>query len=123
MADSQKKARPVVPVSNEPDLHLPIELFQNEVLRPILKVQHDILLAAFHHVRKSFSDDWEELKKSKKTKMVQALMLKNGPLKNTIIGIVIGQLEMEEMDTYLKDKKEYDRRITGMSMQRIQSTF
>ncbi len=122
MVSSDKKLRPTVPIPNSPDVQKPIELFQNEVLRPILKVQHEILVAIFHHTRRSFSDDWEELKKNKKSKLIADLILKNGPLKNALIGIVIGQLEGEEIEQYLQDKKEYDRRITRMIIQRIQST-
>ncbi|GAB5418870.1 MAG: hypothetical protein Crog4KO_01490 [Crocinitomicaceae bacterium] len=123
MANSEKKPRPIVPIPNSADVQKPIELFQSEVLRPILKVQHDILVATFHYTRRNFSDDWEELKKNKKSKLISDLILKNGPLKNTLIGIVVGQLEGDEIEEYLQDKKEYDRRITRMTIQRIQSTI
>lgn len=123
MASAEKKERPIVPISNDADLHKPVELFQNEVLRPILKLQHDILLAIFHSYRMKFTEDWEELKKNKKKKFISDLLMKNGPLKNTVVGIIVGQLELSEIDDYLKDRKEYDRRISRMVIQRIQSTI
>jgi len=121
MAKSEKKIRPTVVIPNTPDKHLPIELFQNEVLRPILKLQHSVLFALFHHTERSFSNDWGNLKKELKLERIETLIMKNGPLRNVLVGVVVGQLEEAEMKVYLKDKREYDRRIVRMVVQRIQS--
>lgn len=123
MADLNKKERPEISIPNSADKHLPLELFQNEVLRPIIKLQHDILLASFHLCRERFCKDWELLTNAKKKAYISDLLQKNGPLKNTIIGIVIGQFDLDEMEAYSKDRKEYDRRISGMVIQRVKSTL
>lgn len=119
----EKKVRPKVTVPNTAEQHLPVELFQNEVLRPILKLQHPILVAFFHQCRTKFTEDWEALKKNKKKAAIDNLMTKQAPLRHAIQGIIIGQMNEEEFSAYLLHQKEYDRRINRMTIQRIQSTL
>ncbi len=46
------KKRPTVNIDNNPEIHLENELFQNEVLRPVLKMQHEITLKLFNvHIK------------------------------------------------------------------------
>ena len=49
------KERPIVNIDNKTEIHLEKELFQNEVLRPILKMQHDITLNLFRNHIDNFS--------------------------------------------------------------------
>ncbi len=61
------KKRPIVNIDNKPEIHLDKELFQNEVLRPVLKMQHEITLKLFLNHITNLSIEWNDLKKSKKT--------------------------------------------------------
>ncbi len=117
------KERPKINVENRREVHLQSELFQNEVLRPILKMQHDITLKIFHnHIDKS-SIKWNQLNQIKKVKCIDDQLSKNGQIKHLIIGLIVGQFNDLEIDQYLRNAKEYNKRIIQMSKQRIQSTI
>ena len=117
------KERPKINVSNRREVHLESELFQNEVLRPILKMQHDIILKTFHnHIDKS-SIKWNQLNQIKKVKCVDDQLSKNVQIKHLIIGLIVGLLNDLELVQYLKNSKEYNKRIIQMTKQRIQSTI
>jgi hypothetical protein len=86
------KKRPVVNIDNKPEMHLKNELFQNEVLRPILKMQHDITLNLFFSHINNLGIIWDDLKKSKKTQCVDNQLSKNIQFKNLVIGIIVGHV-------------------------------
>ena len=117
------KERPKINVVNGREVHLESELFQNEALRPILKMQHDIILKIFHnHIVKS-SIKWNQLNQIKKVKCVDNQLSKNVQFKHLIIGLIVGHLSDLELDQYLRNVKEYNKRIIQMTKQRIQSTI
>lgn len=117
------KKRPIVNINNKPEIHLENELFQNEVLRPVLKMQHEITLKLFNSHIINLGIVWNDLKKSKKTQCVENQLSKNIQLKNLIIGIVVGQFKELEMDKYLINYREFNKRILQMTTQRIVSTI
>ena len=117
------KKRPVVNIDNKPEMHLKNELFQNEVLRPILKMQHDITLNLFFSHINNLGIIWDNLKKSKKTQCVDNQLSKNIQFKNLVIGIIVGQFNELELDKYLSNSREYNKRILQMTNQRIVSTI
>ena len=117
------KERPNINLTNRREVHLKTELFQNEVLRPILKMQHDIILKTFHnHIEKS-SIKWTQLIQIKKLKCVNDQLSKNLQIKHLIIGLIVGHLNDLEINQYLRNTKEYNKRIILMAKQRIQSTI
>ena len=117
------KERPNINLKNRREVHLESELFQNEVLRPILKMQHDIILKTFHnHIEKS-SINWTQLNQIKKVKCVNDQLSKNLQIKHLIIGLIVGHLNDLEINQYLSNTKEYNKRIIQMAKQRIQSTI
>ena len=117
------KKRPIVNIDNKPEIHLENELFQNEVLRPILKMQHEITLKLFSNHIDNLGIAWKDLKKSKKNQYVENQLSKNIQFKNLVIGVVAGQFNELEMDKYLLDSREYNKRILQMTIQRIVSTI
>jgi hypothetical protein len=100
-----------------------LEQFQNDKLRPILKLQHEILLALFHS---SLSRDkvlFVELKADEKRSKLDQLFQKDLSFKNQSIGAVIGMLTVDEYTVYTKDTSAHNRRIITMLKQRIMSTY
>ena len=117
------KERPIVNIENKPNIHLEIELFQNKVLRPILKMQHDLILCVFNEHIHKLSIQWKGLMKGKQLECVDNQLTQNVQLKNTIIGVIIGQLNESEIEQYFINSRDYNKRIIRMSIQRIQSTI
>ncbi len=117
------KERPIVPIEMRPEAHLSEELFQNEVLRPIVKMQHDLMLAVFQLHISRFEKDWEAVSIQKKKAVVRNQLLKNAILKNIVVGMTIGQFTPEEMTRYSENPKNYDKRIVQMVTERLLSTL
>ncbi|HAV26598.1 MAG TPA: hypothetical protein DCX01_10515 [Bacteroidetes bacterium] len=100
-----------------------LEQFQNVKLRPILKLQHEILLALFQSSWSRNKVSFAELKAEEKRSKLDQLFQKNLSSKNQSIGAVIGMLTVDEYTVYTKDTSAHNRRIITMLKQRILSTF
>jgi hypothetical protein len=97
-----------------------IELFQNEVLRPILKFQHDLWLLEWQQnaiflVVKSLNNQTEQ------RKMLQILFSKNSGLVQRYIGMTAGYFTLTEFQYYLETKNEVDKRIKELLLTRFLS--
>ena len=117
------KERPAVDIKNKMEVHLAIELFQNVTLRPVLKLQHELILKLFHSHIDKLSINWNELNKLKQSETVNNQFIKNIQIRNLILGVIVGQLDEVEIEKYLIDCREYNKRIIQMTIQRIISTL
>ena len=114
--DSKKLSiRPVLNLSSE----IPIEDFQNKTVRPILKLQHDLILHFFIFFCNKQKVDILNIEKDKFNKTVNAITKKNTTLKNIFIGIIIGQFTVNEFKFYKENDSEINKRILTMIGQRI----
>ena len=111
-----------------PNLEIPIletssaeELFQNQTLRPILKMQNETFLMFFGQYSKKQNVNFAELSLEKKLIFVDKSLQNDSVLKNTLIGIVIGMLTPTELETYLEKGKDFNKRIMAMLTERIKS--
>lgn len=98
----------------------PIEKFQNEVLRPILKFQHELLLAEWK-VNPLFKQIKENPHPAQQRKLLSAVFSKNIPLLQRFTGMVIGMLTIEEYLFYLSEKTVIDKRIKELLLTRFLS--
>lgn len=113
------------------NLELPIDTsghsdrisFQNEVLRPILKFQHDILVLAFQEYidKKKFSVENSDSKKVES--FIEKAFANDQLWKKNICGLITGHFTSIEYASYLVDKRETDKRIITMATKRIVSVF
>ena len=108
-------------VITEPTTVSEIEAFQNEVLRPILKLQHDLLVIELetNPLILQFIQKYKSFE-AKQTALKQFL-LHNRELKHQFIGQITGLFTNEEYLRYKSHKKELDKRIFAMTIERILS--
>lgn len=100
-----------------------IELFQNEVLRPVIKYQHELImnLVKAHPL---FSKVVEH--KGPRTEFQQRVkdfISSQTALKNHLIGSVLGLLTETEIVFYTNHSNELNKRIHGMVCQRVADTL
>lgn len=96
-----------------------IEFFQNNVIRPVLKFQNDLVIDIFknhlfkHHITIDYlnSIQLEEL--------VSRTVKKDNHLKYLFIGAIVGMMTGDEMIIYFSNEKEFNKRIINMVIQRI----
>lgn len=117
----QSKARPSIASISNLDTKTALEAYQNIVLRPIIKMQHKILLAHFEATIKTLKLDLSELNKEKRTRAIRGLFLNNHRFKAEMKGIILGCMDVDEYQTYLLHASEYNKRIFDMLCQRVES--
>ena len=100
-----------------------IETFQNEVLRPILKYQHDIVIQLT--LKESlFQKQISTISAiQQKRNLIKRFFLSQPNFKYFLIGQICGLLTSTEFEYYLNSKKELDKRISNMLADRILSNY
>jgi hypothetical protein len=99
------------------------EIFQNETLRPILKLQHELIITLAQEFLKSRNVTWEKVKEKDPFQWLNINIKRDIPFKNQLIGMVIGQFSKNELDKYLTFQKEMNKRIINMMTERIISHY
>ena len=95
------------------------ERFQNETLRPIIKLQHDLLVAYFKEYLLTKKFRFDEVSNIKKNEFLTTAFKKDNSLKIELRGIVIGQFTTDEFAIYRTNKSDFNKRIMAMIQQRI----
>jgi len=120
MRDSQLlKIRPELNLSNQNATTL--EVFQNQTLRPILKLQHQITLLAllqsnqFSKIKDKLDlDDTNQLRLS-----LTQYISSDRPFRSRLIGCIIGMMTLDELTFYFKYESEFNKRIITMQKERF----
>lgn len=107
-----------IPISEE---STEVENFQNQTLRPILKLQNDLYVALFESYAMRQKSDYETLSGAKKRTFIEQSLQKDMVVKNTFIGITIGLFTIDEIAVYATQSKDYNRRIITMLIERLKS--
>ena len=103
------------------DTTTPAEIFQNQTLRPILKLQNDLYLSLFTNYSLRQKADFTSLSSFKKQMFIEQSLQKDAVLKNTFIGMTIGMFTLEELEVYQSDSKVFNKRIITMLIERLKS--
>ena len=100
-----------------------IERFQNEVLRPIIKMQNNLLVAFFKNYIKNNKIKFNTLKPEVQENKINTILTKDINFKNILIGSIIGHLEENEIEIYFKYKTEINKRIIQIIKQKLHDNF
>jgi hypothetical protein len=96
------------------------EQFQNEVLRPVLKFQHELFLhewqenPIFQPVQKANTIE-------ERRQLLAKLFSKQTPYIQRLVGMIVGLFTQEEYQFYLKEKVVLDKRIRALLITRLLS--
>ena len=101
---------------------LDIEKFQNEVIRPTIKMQHNLLIVFFKNYINDIKIDFVNLKKEKQNEKINSILTKDTNFKNILLGSVIGHFSISELTFYYKNTPELKRRIIQIIKQRLQDS-
>ncbi len=97
------------------------ESFQNEVLRPILKLQNDLFLAIFRHYILKSKVDFHNFTIDKKLAFIEHAIQKDSKFRNTCRGMVLALFTMDEYVAYIKNASNLNRRMMSMLIERLKS--
>ena len=97
------------------------EIFQNATLRPILKLQNDLIVLIFQNYVNQIKLPFKGFTVEKKMSSIATIISKDIQLQNTLKGIVIGLFTTEEYHYYSKTISNSNKRIKAMLIERLQS--
>lgn len=99
-----------------------VEAFQNSTIRPIIKLQHDVILWVFDN-EKQFQFAIANSKNEEDYWRIASVWLQKQPkVRNLLLGVIIGHFTLEEMRQYQLIKQELNKRIIQMILQRLTDT-
>jgi hypothetical protein len=96
------------------------ERFQNQTLRPILKLQNDLLLATFSNYIKKMKNTFYELKLENRMNYITKSIQKDIKFRNSLKGMITGQFTIEEYELYIKNSSGLNKRMMNMVIKRLQ---
>tara|TARA_Y100000991_G_scaffold123487_2_gene93149 strand:- start:5 stop:376 length:372 start_codon:yes stop_codon:yes gene_type:complete len=114
-----EKVRPILPESLVEGNLKEEELFQNMVLRPVIKMQHDILILRVQSYFLSKKVVFHMMDKKKRINAIESAFQNDNPFKKEIQGMILGQLNPEEFQRYLKSERSMNKRIIQMVRNRM----
>ena len=117
--ENPKNKRPLLSQEILHGISAPEEEFQNRVLRPIIKMQSDLLMLHTLSKIKELKIDWPQINIEEKRKILLQLFSKNQSFKSELVGMVVGHFTVEEYDVYLTMQKETNRRINQIIHNRM----
>ena len=97
------------------------EVFQNATLRPILKLQNDLILLVFQNYIRKNNIPFNNFSVDKKMSTIETIIAKDIQLQNTLKGIVISLFTSDECVFYFNTVSSCNKRIKAMLIERLQS--
>jgi len=122
MIDRSQKlldVRPEIPNAQITNTMRAEEKFQNGTLRPIIKLQNDLLIATFKNYVRKYKNAFFELSLEQRMKYIENAIQKDIKYRNALKGIIIGQFTVEEYATYIENSSALNKRMMNMTIERL----
>ena len=122
--DSQLIAiRPIIPSAQVNDTMSADEQFQNGTLRPVVKLQNDLLVEAFRNYITKHKNVFYNLTIERRMEYIANAIQKDIKFRNSLKGMVIGQFTLEEYRTYIQNSSALNKRMMNLVRERLQSNM
>jgi hypothetical protein len=96
-----------------------VERFQNSTLRPIIKLQHPLILLVFKNFIAKTDRSFLKNSAEKRKEFIQVSLNKNQRLRTIYCGMILGMMKHTEAHEYYQIPAEYNKRILQMITERI----
>ena len=97
------------------------ESFQNQSLRPILKLQNNLLILVLKQYFLKHKNTFYSLSLEKRMQFIENALQKDIKFRNLLKGMVVGCFTEEEYKIYIQNLSALNKRIMSMLLQRYQS--
>jgi hypothetical protein len=95
------------------------EYFQNSVLRPIIKFQNDLLIAAFLNFCSTYKNVFFELSAENKISYIENAVVKDRTFRNSLKDMIVGLFTIKEYTIYSANASALNKRIIGIVKERL----
>lgn len=97
------------------------EKFQNQTLRPILKLQNDLFIEVFRNHISKHKNDFYTLSIERKFLYIENAIQKDIKFRNALKGIIIGLFTVEEYHQYIQNSSSLNKRMMNMLIERLKN--
>ena len=97
------------------------EAFQNITLRPILKLQNDLLIQVFINYAQKQKNVFFSLTPEKKQSYIENVIQKDIKFRNSLKGMIIGFFKVYEYQDYIKNSSNLNKRMMNLLVERLKS--
>lgn len=97
------------------------ELFQNEVIRPILKLQNDLFIASFINYISKYKRDFYTRTVENKLSIIENAIQKDIKFRNALKGMIIALFTTEEYALYIKNSSNLNKRMMNLLIERLKN--
>tara|TARA_B110000977_G_scaffold94896_1_gene125376 strand:- start:605 stop:985 length:381 start_codon:yes stop_codon:yes gene_type:complete len=123
MSELKKQMRLAIPSIQLKSTTSVEEKFQNDVIRPIIKLQHDLIITCFINFLERKKVELNSFNETQKVTYLQKLFKTNMELKTELRSLIIGLFTLEEYKEYLNLKPQLNKRINTIIQNRIGSIY
>lgn len=116
---SLKHIRPDFSVTSINDMMSTDERFQNLVLRPVIKLQHDLFIEAFRNYIVKHKNVFCDLSLEKRIVYIENAIQKDMKFRNSLKGMIIGLFTVEEYRLYIKNSSALNKRMMNLTKERL----
>lgn len=95
------------------------ERFQNQTLRPVIKLQNFLLVEVFKNYTHKHKDTFYELSLEKRLEYIERAIQKDIKFRNSLKGMIIGQFTVEEYQMYTMNSSALNKRMMNMVIERL----
>jgi len=95
------------------------ERFQNKTLRPVIKLQSNLLLEVFKNYISKHKNVFYELSLEKRIDYIENTIHKDMKFRNSVKGMIIGQFTIGEYEIYIKDSSALNKRMMNIVKERL----
>ncbi|MDZ4148675.1 MAG: glyoxalase [Flavobacteriales bacterium CG_4_9_14_3_um_filter_40_17] len=97
------------------------ERFQNQTLRPIIKLQNDLLVEVFRNYAAKLKNVFYTLTPERKLHYIENAIQKDIKFRNSIKGMIIGQFTLDEYLHYIQNSSALNKRMMNIVCERLKS--
>ncbi len=95
------------------------ERFQNQTLRPIIKLQNFLIISVFKNYIGKHKNRFYELTLQKRMEYIENAVQKDIKFRNSLKGLIIGQFTVEEYEIYIQNSSALNKRMMKMVIERL----
>ena len=105
-------------ISNQSSIE---EVFQNKTLRPILKLQNDLLVQVFINYSLKQKNVFFTLTPEKKMAYIENVIQRDIKFRNSLKGMIIAFFTLDEYAEYIQNSSNLNKRMMNMLVERLKS--
>lgn len=117
------RLRPEIPSARVSENMSSEERFQNKTLRPVIKLQNELLVEVFRNYIQKHKNSFYSYTVDKKLSFIENAIQRDIKFRNSLKGIIIGQFTVEEYLLYIENSSALNKRMMNIVKERMFSNI